>query len=255
MLAIVVFVAYSATRQSRDAQEQTTRAIRHTLETKAQEVARTTQDYAWWNDSVRHLDLEFNPAWAENNIGRYIRDTFGYDVTFVIGRDDRTRYTTFQGERRIANAFQLAPGLEHLSAKARAIPRDQPGAISAYLMLDGVIAMFGVSPITPEHTEPIDAPPGPRPVLVYAQRLDRDELLGPIADTLRLRGLHLVPPQAASDATLPLYAPDGTMIGRILLPERCANVCFGGRMRNRLFMAASQSLYALYVNTEGVPGG
>ena len=45
------------------------------------------------------------------------------------------------------------------------------------------------------------------------------------------------------------------MIGRIALPERCANVCFGGRSRNRLFMAASQSLYAVYVNTEGAAGG
>ena len=52
-----------------------------------------------------------------------------------------------------------------------------------------------------------------------------------------------------------VYAPDGTMIGRILLPERCANVCFGGTKRNRLFMAASQSIYALYVETQGVLGG
>lgn len=52
-----------------------------------------------------------------------------------------------------------------------------------------------------------------------------------------------------------VFAPDGTPIGRIALPERCANLCFGGAMRNRLFMAASQSLYALYVNTQGAPGG
>jgi len=52
-----------------------------------------------------------------------------------------------------------------------------------------------------------------------------------------------------------VFAPDATPIGRIALPERCANVCFGGAARNRLFMAASQSLYALYVNTEGVRGG
>jgi gluconolactonase len=51
------------------------------------------------------------------------------------------------------------------------------------------------------------------------------------------------------------FAPDRTKIGRIALPERCANVCFGGRQRNRLFMAASQLLYALYVNSQGVPGG
>ncbi len=48
-----------------------------------------------------------------------------------------------------------------------------------------------------------------------------------------------------------VFAPDGTPIGRIALPERCANLCFGGRHRNRLFMASSQSLYALYVGTQG----
>jgi gluconolactonase len=47
----------------------------------------------------------------------------------------------------------------------------------------------------------------------------------------------------------------GAPIGFIDLPERCANVCFGGRYRNRLFMAAAHSLYALYVNTQGVAGG
>lgn len=48
-----------------------------------------------------------------------------------------------------------------------------------------------------------------------------------------------------------IFAPDATPIGQILLPERCANLCFGGAKRNRLFMAASHSLYALYVNTQG----
>ncbi len=48
-----------------------------------------------------------------------------------------------------------------------------------------------------------------------------------------------------------VWAPDGTLIGRIRLPEVCANLCFGGPKRNRLFMVASQSLYALYVNTQG----
>ena len=52
-----------------------------------------------------------------------------------------------------------------------------------------------------------------------------------------------------------IFAPDGTPIGHIHLPERCANLCFGGPARNRLFMAASQSVYALYVNTQGAVGG
>jgi gluconolactonase len=49
-----------------------------------------------------------------------------------------------------------------------------------------------------------------------------------------------------------VFAPDGTLIGKIHLPEVCANLCFGGAKRNRLFMCASQSLYSLYVGTEGV---
>ena len=51
-----------------------------------------------------------------------------------------------------------------------------------------------------------------------------------------------------------VLSPEGKLIGRIRLPERCANLCFGGEKRNRLFMAASHSLYGLYVNTQGVPG-
>lgn len=45
--------------------------------------------------------------------------------------------------------------------------------------------------------------------------------------------------------------PEGEKIGRIALPEICANICFGGPRRNRLFMAASQSLYSLYVDIQG----
>ena len=52
-----------------------------------------------------------------------------------------------------------------------------------------------------------------------------------------------------------VFAPDGALIGRILLPERCANVCFGGQKRNRIFMAASQSVYSLFVEAQGAPGG
>jgi gluconolactonase len=48
-----------------------------------------------------------------------------------------------------------------------------------------------------------------------------------------------------------VYNPLGEAIGHIHLPERCANLCFGGAKRNQLFMAASRSLYALHVNVQG----
>jgi len=48
-----------------------------------------------------------------------------------------------------------------------------------------------------------------------------------------------------------VFNPAGQLIGRILLPERTANLCFGGVKRNRLFLASSQSVYSVYVNAHG----
>jgi gluconolactonase len=48
-----------------------------------------------------------------------------------------------------------------------------------------------------------------------------------------------------------VFTADGERIGQILLPEICANLCFGGAKRNHLFMAAGQSLYAVYVEVQG----
>jgi gluconolactonase len=47
------------------------------------------------------------------------------------------------------------------------------------------------------------------------------------------------------------YAPDGTLVGKIHLPEPCSNLCFGGMKKNRLFMTAGQSVYAIYVEAVG----
>jgi gluconolactonase len=52
-----------------------------------------------------------------------------------------------------------------------------------------------------------------------------------------------------------IFNKAGAPIGRIDLPERCANVCFGGYRNSRLFMAASRSLYSVWVGTSGAPGG
>ncbi len=47
------------------------------------------------------------------------------------------------------------------------------------------------------------------------------------------------------------YDPDGALLGKIEVPEVVANVCFGGPKRNRLFICATTSLYAIFLNTQG----
>ncbi|WP_214475390.1 SMP-30/gluconolactonase/LRE family protein [Mesorhizobium sp. dw_380] len=53
---------------------------------------------------------------------------------------------------------------------------------------------------------------------------------------------------ASSADAVRVYAPDGTLIGRILVPEIVSNLCFGGPKRNRLYITAQTSLYSIYVN-------
>jgi gluconolactonase len=47
------------------------------------------------------------------------------------------------------------------------------------------------------------------------------------------------------------YSPNGDLLGQIHLPETCANLCFGGVKKNRLFITASRSLYSIYLETQG----
>ncbi len=50
-----------------------------------------------------------------------------------------------------------------------------------------------------------------------------------------------------------IFNPNGKLIGKIHLPEVVSNLCFGGQKRNRLFITASQSVYSLFVETQGAP--
>lgn len=56
----------------------------------------------------------------------------------------------------------------------------------------------------------------------------------------------------SSEDSVQIYAPDATYLGKIFIPEICANLTFGERERNRLFIAAGGSLYAIYLNTRGI---
>jgi gluconolactonase len=61
-------------------------------------------------------------------------------------------------------------------------------------------------------------------------------------------------PSTEADGVM-VFNPQGKRIGAISLPERSTNLCWGGLKRNRLFIAASHSLYAVYMNTQGAIGG
>ncbi|WP_309061813.1 SMP-30/gluconolactonase/LRE family protein, partial [Streptomyces sp.] len=58
---------------------------------------------------------------------------------------------------------------------------------------------------------------------------------------------------AAMDGGVHCYDPDGTLLGRLLVPGTVANIRFGGAKRNRLFIAADTALYSLVMSVTGTP--
>ncbi|SOD63153.1 gluconolactonase [Streptomyces zhaozhouensis] len=58
---------------------------------------------------------------------------------------------------------------------------------------------------------------------------------------------------AAMEGGVHCYHPDGTLLGRLLIPETVANVRFGGPRRNRLFIAGTTTIYSLMMSVTGLP--
>jgi len=57
----------------------------------------------------------------------------------------------------------------------------------------------------------------------------------------------------AAGEALHVLDPDGTLLGRLHLPEEVSNLAFGGRKRNRLFVTASTSVYSILLTVNGAP--
>lgn len=107
-------------------------------------------------------------------------------------------------------------------------------------------------------TAAFNIPGGPHHIRVYDVVNDRDVKNGRVfadiepgqPDGLRVDEYGNV--FTSSQDSVQVYAPDGTRLGKILVPETCANLTFGGKERDRLFITAGKSLYAIDLNTRGV---
>ena len=151
-------------------------------------------------------------------------------------------------------------------AEGNALPRLSPRSPEQRAYRRG--GRYGAATASPSPDERklyvVDTPDGPRSTRVFDVQVDK-AVNGRLffdgkgfADGIRVDtegNVWAAFSGGAGEDGVAVFAPDGTLIGRILLPERCANLCFGGRKRNRLFMTASQSVYALYVEAISVAGG
>jgi diguanylate cyclase (GGDEF)-like protein/PAS domain S-box-containing protein len=220
MAVVVAFIWFSAKNQDEIARNDSIKSVSGALDRNLTYLGRIAKDFSWWNDAVQHLLITLDPDWADQGIGFYAFENYGYENSFVIDGRNRTIYSSANAERVSVEAFSLLEsGLEILVDRARALADGKPEPAGGLLKtVDGKILLVGVSAIVPEEGATFQLPPGLHSVLVFTKELDPD-LLETIGGALPLERLWLAGANAnapAGDAILPLVPPDGTELGALV---------------------------------------
>ncbi len=168
----------------------------------------------WFTDPTYGIDGYYEGAFAESEIG----------AAFVYRLDPETGETTAVVRDRVRpNGLAFSPDetILYVADTGETHVKDTPRAIHTYAVgADGVTLAEGRLFATCDKG------------FFDGFRVDwRGNIWSSSADSVRA------------------YAPDGTLIGRIPIPELVSNVCFGGPRRNRLYITAQTSLYSIYLNT------
>ncbi|SOD92019.1 PAS fold-containing protein [Caenispirillum bisanense] len=191
MAALWVLADRARTRTATDASVDLLHTV---LAAEERRFGMTARDYTWWDDAIANVLVAPDPVWGDNNIGQYLSEAFGADLSLVIAGGGDLLYGARDGERMTPpEASSLGAGFADLVRAARAAPSEpQPQWAAGLALLDGEPAVVGVSRFVPERA---DSPPTPDPqaVLVVARRLD-PEWLAEIAEGYKLKGLTLTAP-------------------------------------------------------------
>ncbi|MGD9509822.1 MAG: EAL domain-containing protein, partial [Geminicoccaceae bacterium] len=179
------------------------RALAQGIRSLGRALADEARDYGWWDDAVRHLVIEPDPAWADANVGRYIHDSFGYEVSIVLDGAGLPTFGQIDGERGAADAMaRLGPDLPRLARQVTG----QDGAsepATAFAVLSGADGLYAVAaaPIVPSADSTLARPRAPEAALIFAKRLDA-VLLRRLEQDFGLHDLALVPqrPQGMAPA-------------------------------------------------------
>ncbi|WP_395397210.1 putative bifunctional diguanylate cyclase/phosphodiesterase [Novosphingobium sp. BL-8A] len=203
------------TRAQDDLQRQREeQALQGAVRSLALGVLRDLQDYAKWDDAVRHISMGLQPAWVDDNVVAYLGRIQGYEHIFILNDRDRTIYSFNQPDPAPFAAHErLGPAFARSIGQVRKMPRSGSPIQAGFSRTGNSVVSYATAaivPLTPKITVPADKPTH---MLVIAHAID-ERVLGRITQELRLSNvrLSLVQPDPAS-ASIALQGTDGTPVG------------------------------------------
>lgn len=238
----IILLLFLSTRGQDELQRQREeQALGRALTTAAAMARRDLQDYAKWDDAVRHIGLRFQPDWVDDNVVAYLGRTQAYGHVFVLDEQDRTIFDAAD-RNPIEDAAARRLGRDFLSAIAlvRSMPRSGSPIVSGYTRADGKLLLFSAAQIVPL-TDKVQLKSGATKLLVIARAVD-SALLAELTGDLKVDDVRLLmrPPLAGRESLVvtgfsgkPLawlewksHQP-GTVLRRQLVPPVAALLIIG----------------------------
>ncbi|MEQ8666821.1 MAG: ATP-binding protein [Rhodospirillales bacterium] len=175
-------------------------------------------DYTWWDDIALNIIEEYDPEWADGNIGSYLHDTYAISHSFVVDEEGRTR-SAFILRKSVpdADALEILPDdVGVLVARARKASYAQPIPHAGFTLLDATLHLVTASAITPEQVpDPLPAETA-RPVLILAKAIG-PELLAEMGEAYTLENFRFVRGASPPGSTwIDLKGINGAPIGRLV---------------------------------------
>jgi signal transduction histidine kinase len=224
LVAIILVLLLFAAREQNDLAAQASKhLVRGVLAAESDAVENHARDYATWTEAVENLLVSFNAGWVEDNIGSWAYDGLNMDATVVVDGTGAVIYGMAVGELLGPAVLErVTGGLQNLIARTQSAALE-PGATidsglgsSAYVLLDGAVAIASASPII--YTDGrLPQLGSERPaVLVYVRELD-GEMLESLEQRYLLSGLRLAAADARPEGvSVALTAASGTVLGYLV---------------------------------------
>ncbi|WP_243652477.1 bifunctional diguanylate cyclase/phosphodiesterase [Novosphingobium sp. PhB165] len=212
--SVLFLIALTTRAQDGLEQQREQQAVEGAVRTLAVGVQHDLQDYAKWDDAVRHISMGLQPGWVDDNVVAYLGRIQGYEDIFILNGRDETIYS-FRHPQAPAHAAQetLGPAFTRSIDEVRKMPREGSPIEAGFSRQGNRIVTYSTAaivPLTPKVSIPADHPTF---MLVIAHAIDAPTLAR-ITQELRLSTvqLSLAPPEPSS-ASVALKGTDGTTLG------------------------------------------
>jgi signal transduction histidine kinase len=211
VFALIFFGGVSLDREAAEASQQEMAAQ---MIDRAKSLESISHDYAWWDEAVQNLAVDFSRAWARDNLGAQTISASYPQVTGSLVLDDANRIVYgFIGAHEVTPDAppEIAGGLDKLAAAARSGSGAGPTPAHAALKIGTTIYLAAASAVTPFESNTTTTM-NTHPVLVMLTALDA-ATLDQICMATRVGSLQTAPAIGPDQIGQPLVGADGTTLG------------------------------------------